>query len=170
MNDPRTLDLYLTFRSTLVDYATPIVGDRAGAEDVVQDAYLRLDLAAEPALAAESPVGYLFRIVRNLALDRVRRRGMEARHQDAAASRSAVADTRTPEDVIRWQADLRTAGEALAAMPDPMRRAFVMHRLDGRRLQDIADALDVSVATAHRLVRQAVVRLAVAVDPQDDPQ
>ena len=37
----RKRNVYLRHRAELIDYATPIVGDRALAEDVVQDAWLR---------------------------------------------------------------------------------------------------------------------------------
>ncbi|MBO6753108.1 MAG: hypothetical protein JJ903_08525, partial [Spongiibacter sp.] len=35
------LKTYMTHRAALVDYATPIIGCRARAEDIVQDAFLR---------------------------------------------------------------------------------------------------------------------------------
>ena len=45
--NPDRLDTFLAHRGALVSYATRIVGERADAEDVVQDAYLRFE-AAEP--------------------------------------------------------------------------------------------------------------------------
>src|SRR3546814_1293981 len=69
----RKLNLYLRHRAELIDYATPIVGDRALAEDVVQDAWLRFSEAGShdaKTRLIRQPVGYLYRIVRNLALDR----------------------------------------------------------------------------------------------------
>lgn len=78
-DDPR-LKLFLDHRATLVDYATPIVGDRMRAEDVVQEAYIRFAPGAADGAAAgrvAQPVGYLYRIVRNLALDVTRRRRTE---------------------------------------------------------------------------------------------
>src|SRR3546814_20723340 len=67
----RKLNLYLRHRAELIDYATPIVGDRALAEDVVQDAWLRFsDAGSHDAKTRliRQPVGYLYRIVRYLAL------------------------------------------------------------------------------------------------------
>ena len=58
-------DLYLAHRVELVDYATAIVGDRARGEDVVQEAFLRLD-AATAGRTLDEPVGYLRRIIRTL--------------------------------------------------------------------------------------------------------
>ncbi len=61
------LDLYLTQRKALIDYATAILGCRQQAERLVQEAWLRFGAAQGDA----RPSG-LFRIVRNLARARVR--------------------------------------------------------------------------------------------------
>ena len=44
--DSTTLDLFMTHRGALVDYAAGIVGNHAHAEDLVQEAWLRFDKAA----------------------------------------------------------------------------------------------------------------------------
>ena len=65
-HDSDILALYLAHRRELVNYANGIVGDRAQAEDLVQEAWLRFGAVAERRLL-EEPIGYLYRIVRNLA-------------------------------------------------------------------------------------------------------
>jgi RNA polymerase sigma-70 factor (ECF subfamily) len=72
-HDDARLKLYLTHRAALIDYATPIVGCRARAEDVVQEAYIRFVPARVADARIEQPVAYLYRIVRNVALDWTRR-------------------------------------------------------------------------------------------------
>ncbi len=66
------LTLFVTHRRALVNYASSIVGTRAQAEDVVQEAWLRFDDASKGRLL-EDATGYLYRLVRNLALDGRRR-------------------------------------------------------------------------------------------------
>lgn len=82
--DP-TLALYLKHRGSLVNYANGIVRDRAGAEDVVQEAYLRFSSASSDERLITSPVSYLYRIVRNLALDWVHRTSDSASTGQAGA-------------------------------------------------------------------------------------
>lgn len=60
-----TVSLFMQRRAELVDCAASIVGCRSRAEDVVPEAYLRFDDAAERGRLTQ-PTGYLFRIVRNL--------------------------------------------------------------------------------------------------------
>src|SRR3546814_11630905 len=67
----RKLNLYLRHRAELIDYATPIVGDRALAEDVVQDAWLRFSDAGSHAAHTRlirPPLAYLYLLVRTLPL------------------------------------------------------------------------------------------------------
>lgn len=70
------LQLYLSHRAALLDYAAPIVGCRARAEDVVQEAWLRFSRQDDSA-DIRHPASYLYRIVRNLALDQTRRNATE---------------------------------------------------------------------------------------------
>lgn len=165
------LQIYLAHRAALVEYALPIVGDRMRAEDVVQEAFIRFAPAnASPGEAAiGQPLGYLYRIVRNLAYDFTRRRAAEQRHgSEGRAWWSVPQSPRTPEQELSHRQDLEQVEAVLAGLAPRVRRAVEMHRMGGHTLQEIADELDVSVNTAHRWVREAVVALALRLsDPAD---
>ncbi|WP_231658921.1 sigma factor [Pseudomonas sp. CDFA 610] len=95
------LDLYLAHRSALVDYATPIVGCRARSEDVVQEAWLRFNGRQDQSLSINNPVGYLYRIVRNLSLDVTRSMSTEKRQPDSDAVLAELAAvTASPEQEV----------------------------------------------------------------------
>lgn len=147
------LDLYLSHRSGLVDYAVPIVGSRASAEDVVQEAWLRF-AAAQGAIA--QPAAYLYRIVRNLALDHVRRDRTDATGDDDSWLDSVADQAPGPEAHAVSRNELQRVGEALERLPERTRRVFELYRLQGYTLQQVADALDISVGTAHQLVHTAL--------------
>ncbi|MPY75121.1 MAG: sigma-70 family RNA polymerase sigma factor [Alphaproteobacteria bacterium] len=160
-HDETRLKLYLAHRAALIDYAAPIVGCRARAEDVVQEAYIRFVPARAAEIRIEQPVAYLYRIVRNVALDWSRRLSAETRRNDAR-SRAGVSalSTPSPEDVALYRDELRCVEAALAELPDRVRLAFEMHRLGGCTLQQIADRLDVSLATAGRWTQEALFHIA----------
>lgn len=158
------LQLYLSCRAELLSHATRITGDRGAAEEVVQEAWLRFR-AGSVERSLDEPVGYLHRIVRNLALDGRRRQRLEARlfAENAETEAAKIAsDAPRPEDAIIAGDELRIVSRTLAAMPERMRVAVEMHRVDGARLKDIAARLDVSVTTAHELVAQGVERCRLA--------
>jgi RNA polymerase sigma-70 factor (ECF subfamily) len=166
-HDDARLKLYLTHRAALIDYATPIVGCRARAEDVVQEAYIRFVPARVADARIEQPVAYLYRIVRNVALDWTRRFAAEARRNEAGAAMAAPA-THSPEDTALYRDQLRCVETALAELPDPVRQAFEMHRLGGLTLQQIARQLGISTATAGRWTQEALFHIARRLE-SDDP-
>ena len=150
----RTLALYLAHRGALVNYANGIVGDRARAEDVVQEAFLRFASAREKSdEAVERPPAYLYRIVRNLAIDRQR---AEAARTGEATLENLPSPSATPEQTAIDRDQLRVLAAALAELPERTRTAFNMHRLEGCSLKEIADHLGVSVVRAHQLVKDAI--------------
>ena len=156
------LALYLEHRRALVNYANGIVRDRAGAEDVVQEAYLRLGTVSQE---ISHPVGYLYRIVRNLALDWARRSSPD--RPDGAVSDTLEAvphDAPSAEHVLLFRDELRVLQEALAELPERTQTAFRMYRLEGQTLQQIANHLGVSVVRAHQLVKEAIVHAAQRLD------
>ena len=164
--DP-TLALYLKHRGSLVNYANGIVRDRAGAEDVVQEAYLRFSSASSDERLITSPVSYLYRIVRNLALDWVHRTSDSASTGPAAALEQVAQDGPTAEDVLHYRDELRILTDALAELPERTRIAFTMYRLEGCTLQQVGDRLGVSVVRAHQLVKDAILHAARRLDGTD---
>lgn len=155
----RYLQLLLQNRAELVAYASKIVGDYARGEDVVQEAFLRVR-SASPERRVEEPMGYLRRIVRNLAIDFLRRSLLERTQIADAANFEEVAEDRPRQDkVIEDRDDLRIVLDAMAELPDRTRMALEMHRFDGMKLREIAAELGISVALAHGLVYEGLDHL-----------
>lgn len=163
-----TAKVYLAHRRALVDYATPIVGDRARAEDIVQEAFLKFAPTGQAGMHVEQPLAYLYRIVRNLALDWTRRAVVEDRQQKAGPAWWMVpAAAPTPEQDASHRERLRHVREVLETLPADTRLAVEMHRLGGYTLQEVADHLGVSVPTVHRMVRDALMQIAKRLTPPD---
>jgi RNA polymerase sigma factor (sigma-70 family) len=161
--DP-TLALYLKHRGSLVNYANGIVRDRAGAEDVVQEAYLRFSSASSDERLISNPVSYLYRIVRNLALDWVNRTSETASTGQVSALEQVAQEGPTAEDVLHYRDELRILADALAELPERTRIAFTMYRLEGCTLQQVGDRLGVSIVRAHQLVKDAILHAARRLD------
>lgn len=155
-----TLSIFLTQRPALIRYAVNLTGDRAEAEDVLQEAWLRFsDIAGGRRI--EEPEGYLHRIVRNLIFDGRRRRGLEQRLFDGDASRIAeTVASDEPSALANAEArdELAIVQQIIAHMPDRMRIAFEMHRFQDVKLVDIAMRLSISKSLAHELVVEGVER------------
>ncbi len=143
-------------RAALVDAAQPIVGDRSRAEDVVQDAYLKLDQTPAEAVP-DRPLAYLYRMVRNLAIDHARRLTLERRHGAGEPVPETVATAEpSPEEALVARDTLRRLAEALAELPPRTRTVFEMSRVGGRNAEQIAAALGISVSLVYTLLRDAM--------------
>ncbi len=161
-HETKRLELYLTHRAALIDYAMPILGERSRAEDVVQEAFLRF----VPRAGADirQPVSYLYRIVRNLAFDAARRRRTELHTSEPAEWWMLPAQVRTPEEELIHRQAIERVEAVLAGLSTQARLAIEMNRFGGYTLQEIAARLGISVATAHRLVRGGLLRIAAAME------
>lgn len=120
-------------------------------EDAVQDAFCQL-MTARP--APIDPVAWLYRVVRNKAIDAGRARKRRARREEAVAR---------PE---RWFAereidglDAEAAVKALESLHPDHREVIVARLWGGLELTQIATAAGCSVSTAHRRFEAGIAAL-----------
>ncbi|GGB37203.1 DNA-directed RNA polymerase sigma-70 factor [Tistrella bauzanensis] len=157
-HNPDKLDMFMTHRGRLVNYANRIVGDRADAEDVVQDAYLRFEGVADDR-PVDEPLAYLYRIVRNLSLDLRRRLGRDRLRlvaEDTGVLAGMAEDRPSPEAEIGARRALQRVTDAMAELPERTRIALEMHRFGGCSIREIARHLNISTGLAHALVVQGL--------------
>jgi RNA polymerase sigma factor (sigma-70 family) len=131
----------------LTRYAASIVGSRS--EDVTQDAFSKALLALRRDDAEIELRPWLFRIVRNAALNDLR---------DSPPSpevlAEAIAGGRNPAEELERREELTDLIKRLQALPEPQRAAIVMRELEGLSHEEIATALGLSGGAA----RQAIYR------------
>jgi RNA polymerase sigma factor (sigma-70 family) len=139
------------YRRPLDRFAAAIVGGRS--EDVTQDAFSKALLALRGSEAEIELRPWLYRIVRNTALNDLRGRAPVAAELSEAlpGARSAAAEVEAREE-------LRDLMERLQALPETQRAALVMRELEGLSHEEIAAALGVSGGAA----RQAIFRARAA--------
>lgn len=156
MQPAEPLALYTENRDELLNYAARIVRDRATAEDIVQEAWLRFSDRLQQGGEVGQPLGYLYAIVRNLALNLVRRAAMQGKVVVPVPQvENVVHDTPSAEQVLYFKDELRVLADAIAELPERTQIAFRLYKIDGRPLHEIAARLDISVPRAHQLVKEA---------------
>jgi RNA polymerase sigma factor (sigma-70 family) len=139
------------YRRPLDRFAAAIVGGRS--EDVTQDAFSKALLALRGSATEIELRPWLYRIVRNTALNDLRDRGPAVEELD-----EAVPGARSAAAVAESRQELRDLMERLQALPEPQRAALVMRELEGLSHEEIATALGVSGGAA----RQAIFRARAA--------
>ncbi len=142
--------------------AIRLVPDAPSAEDLVQEAFLRV-LRAAPRYRPTAAFGtWLHRIVVNLAIDRSRRRAVR---QDPGPgverARAAVAapTAAPPEDLTRIE-QAEQVQQALAALPPDYRAAVVLRYVEGMDARCMGTVLGRSPKAVERLLARARARLA----------
>jgi RNA polymerase sigma-70 factor (ECF subfamily) len=136
-----------------------MLGDGTEAEDVAQEAMLRLwRLAPDWQDGRGAIATWLYRVTANLCLDRLRRR-----RETSVDALPEVADE-APGALFAIEAADRAAAleTALARLPERQRLAVVLRHLEERGNPEIAAVLDVSVEAVESLLARA--RRALAAD------
>jgi RNA polymerase sigma factor (sigma-70 family) len=131
----------------LTRYAASIVGGRS--EDVTQDAFSKALLALRRDDAEIELRPWLFRIVRNTALNDLR-----DSPPTPEVLAEALAGGRNPAEELERREELADLMRRLRALPEPQRAAIVMRELEGLGHEEIAAALGLTGGAA----RQAIYR------------
>ena len=147
--------LYLRHRSSFTAHARRYLRDPRDADEVVQEAFLRLFLAM-PELETElQALAYCRRTITNLCIDRYR---ADARRPRLVALEGAPLDELAEDDpgdpVVRAE-DAALVREALSKLPELHRAALVMREIEEKPLPVIADELDVAEDSVKHLLFRA---------------
>lgn len=144
-------------RSSLLDCALAVTGCRDGAEDVVQSAFLRLWEHRNLDHIREGD-RFLFRVVRNMAIDWYRARSREQKVciSGIEGVSDAGVQTITPEDSVEGSRSLRQVMQTLSDLPGRMQNVLVMTRLEGLTQREVARRLDVSPTLVNFMLRDGV--------------
>lgn len=153
-----SLSVYIEHRDELLNYANKFLNDRAIAEDIVQEAWLRFSARSGQGEEINNPLTYLYTIVRNLALDWVRRGPRETLDPTKRPELESLPDAApTAEDVVLQRDEMRVLLAAIAELPERTQLAFRLYKLEEQTLQEVADRMGISVPRTHQLVREAMV-------------
>jgi len=117
------------------------------AEDVVQEAFLKL---AQESEMPTNPVAWLFRVVRNGALNASRAAARRGRHESAASTKDWFD---SPEEQM---VDAREAARALEQLADSQREVVVARLWGGLSYEEVAELTGSSVSTAHRRYQEGI--------------
>ncbi|MBN6716216.1 RNA polymerase factor sigma-70 [Pseudomonas capsici] len=158
MCDTPLLQAFVDNRPVLVKVATRITGCTSRAEDVVQDAFFRLQSAPEISSSIKAQLSYLFQIVRNLAIDHYRKQALEQKYSGSEEEGlNVVVHGASPETSHINFVTLEHIADALAQLPSRTRYAFEMYRLHGVPQKEIARELGVSPTLVNFMIRDALV-------------
>lgn len=150
-----------------VAFATRMLkGDRAEAEDVTQEAMLRLWRQAPQwdAKGVAKPGTWLLKVAGNLCIDRLRRTrtvDIDAIEAPSDPSPGVLASLEARERLGALDA-------ALATLPDRQRQAVVLRHIEGWSNPEIATTLEISVEATESLIARGKRALTLALAPHKE--
>jgi RNA polymerase sigma factor (sigma-70 family) len=150
---------YTEHRSELIAHATRILKDKAKAEEVIQDALIKVMLAAPELESKDHALGYMHRTIENLCIDIFRIEGRRPNLvvlDDASAElESKWVDNKDHVDVIAAADDAAIVRQALAMLSPAERAALVMWEMEGRSTAEIAAELGIKESAVRHTVSRA---------------
>lgn len=129
-----------------------IVGCRHTAEDLAQDAFLRLWNRQ----LDEGDRSLLFRTGQNLAIDHLRSRQVRATYAEGLVHEQLANPPLAPDGSAVARQELNSLMDVLRTLPERTQRAFLLNRLDGLSYAEIATLLGVSVSTVEKDIIRAL--------------
>jgi len=142
--------------------ALRISGSREEAEDLVQEAFARL-FTLEGWAAIDNPRAYVVRMLRHIAIERLRRQRIVDFRQLADADHLTLADE-TPDQhrIAAGREGLRRVSDLIASLPERCRTVFVRRRIEGESSKAIAQDLGISLSTYEKRLARAIELLSRA--------
>jgi RNA polymerase sigma factor (sigma-70 family) len=141
-------ELVRRHRSALVRFASPIAPS-GSAEDVVQDSFVKAHRALTGGDRPEKPRAWLYRIVRNTALNELRD------HRPNDHLDESYDGVEQPLEVAERHRQVTALIDSLRGLPRAQREAIVQRELEGRGHAEIAASLEVSPGAVRQLIFRA---------------
>jgi len=162
-DDPDALrQLMDAYWAPLVGFAHRFLAGAGDAEDVVQNAFVRLWSRRRELQEAGSLRSLLYTIARNGCLDELRKRNRREKAQESAIPPPSP---KTPYEDVQGAELQRLAASAVARLPERRREVFRLAREEGLSYQEIAEVMDLSPQTIANHMSLAMADLRTALRP-----
>jgi RNA polymerase sigma-70 factor (ECF subfamily) len=140
-----------------------MTGNRAEAEDVSQEVFLRVYRSLRQFDASLPFAPWIRRIAGNAALNHLRRRGLERRHAAPESDQGQIPDlpdaAADPEERVARAEEAGRLERALAALPENQRLAVTLKYVEGLTAEEIAQAMGAPRNTVKTWLLRARERL-----------
>jgi len=164
-------ELLRRYRTPLVKYFCRMVRDQALAEDLAQEAFLRVYKARQRYRPDARFTTWLYRIATNLALNAIRDgKGTLYRSENGSAEDGGrpwdMADPKASIEQQMMETDRqRMIHGAIAALPENQRAAVILHKYQEVDYRQISKILKVSESAVKSLLFRAYETLRVRLEP-----
>jgi RNA polymerase sigma factor (sigma-70 family) len=160
----KLISTFLKARPRLETVAEARTGSKTTAEDLLQDAWLRLEKVRTD-VPIDNPAGFIVSVTKRTVIDHVRK---ERRRAEIDAEISDVLwdsfDDISPERYLIGRESLEAVCAVLDELPEKTRRIFLMNRIERIPHRRIAEQLGITDEAVYYHIRRALERLATLRD------
>ncbi len=154
--DAEVAEVYASSASGLIGYLTVLTGSRADAEELAQDAFVKLLQHWSKVREYDDPVAWLRQVATRAAISRARRRQVATLGLRRLSTGATLA-TPGPSGTVEHSVDI---GAALATLPVPQRAVVLLHYVHDLSVVEIASLLGVAAGTVKSRLSRARTALA----------
>ena len=147
----------------LTDLLRGMGRSREDAEDLIQEAFLRLHIYCQTHEVREQEA-FLVRTVQNLSVDSHRRAHRDLYVDDPVEALPLLDLRLTPDEDVAVQQRLDEVRAVLDALKPRTREVFLMHRIEGYSSAQIAERFEISVSAVEKHIARAVLALMSVVE------
>jgi RNA polymerase sigma-70 factor, ECF subfamily len=154
--------LYQRYERRLFGFLRGFLSERADTEEVFHDAFLQVLASREVSFAAGSFAAWLYKIARNLALNRVRGGRRAAQATAALTAGEVVATAEQPDAQLDARVQRQALARAVGELPPVLAEVYQL-RVGGMSYEEIAFALEVPLGTVKSRMHELCDRLKTGV-------
>jgi len=148
-------ELVKRFQTPVLNFIYRYLGDRCTAEDLTQEAFLRVYRAA-PRFDPRSRVSsWIFKIAYNLSMNELRRRRRSSKFASNASVEGIEYRNQTPFKSLERNETLEEITQTLDQLPERQRAALLLKVIEGLSYREIGEVLETSVASVESLIFRA---------------
>ncbi len=160
--------VFKRYSTALKRFISTQISSTSEAEDIMHDVFYRYLTTKEERESIQSISGWLYRVARNLIIDRSRKRREESMPYTLSSKDSeeggtplshSLRENSTPESELERKEIAEEFQRALSALPLEQRSVFELNELQGIPFKEISDASGIPINTLISRKRYAVIAL-----------
>ena len=157
-------EIFRRYYSPLCWYAAGITGSMESAEEIVEELFYILWKNREQIQVFQSVKSYLYRAVRNEAVQYCEHQEVKERYCNSVQAIQEQGYSSDPHYQMEYKELQELIQHTLEKLPDRRRRIFKMHRLQGMKYAEIALSLSLSIKTVEAEMTKVLRTLRNEVD------
>jgi len=148
--------LYKNHHSWLYTWIRRRLDNQFDAADLTQDTFLRI-YTKKNIESIDEPRAYLVTVAKGLVSHFYRRKSLEQSYLEYLEKQPELVSASSEHQLIILQT-LEEIDSLLSTLPSDVKKAFLMSQIEGKKYQQIADEMAISLATVKRYMKQAYVQ------------